>query len=296
MEMHQVRYFMAVAEALNFTRAAEKCNVSQPALTRAIQGLEDELGGPLFHRERNNTHLTELGRMMQPYLGEVWAQSQQAKARAKAFANMAEAPLAIGVMCSIGPAKLLDLFNGFRERNPGVQIHFRDASGAKLTEWLTRGELDIAIFGQPDPIDERFHALELFREKFVIGLAPDHRLCKANAIKMADLDGERYLWRTTCEFTDFMEREYESRGVKIKLAYRSDRDDWIQAMARAGLGFTFIPEFAVTVDGLQVRPLIDPEVTRVVNLVTVRGRPQTPPVGAFVREAMKWRAKPGKKA
>ena len=60
MEMHQVRYFLAVCETLNFTRAAERCNVSQPALTRGIKTLEDELGGPLFNRERNQTNLTEL--------------------------------------------------------------------------------------------------------------------------------------------------------------------------------------------------------------------------------------------
>jgi DNA-binding transcriptional LysR family regulator len=57
MEMHQVRYVLAVAEELNFTRAAEKCNVTQPSLTRAVKALEEELGGSLFHRERANTHL-----------------------------------------------------------------------------------------------------------------------------------------------------------------------------------------------------------------------------------------------
>ena len=61
MEMHQVRYFLAVAEELNFTRASEKCNVTQPSLSRAIKLLEEELGGPLFHRDREPAHLTELG-------------------------------------------------------------------------------------------------------------------------------------------------------------------------------------------------------------------------------------------
>src|SRR5215475_4446997 len=103
MEMHQIRYFLAVSEVLNFTRAAERCHVSQPALTRAIQTLEDELGGPLFHRERQNTHLTELGRMMLPYLQDVLDQSRQAKERARAFASPGSAPLALGVMCTIGP-------------------------------------------------------------------------------------------------------------------------------------------------------------------------------------------------
>jgi Bacterial regulatory helix-turn-helix protein, lysR family len=66
MEMHQVRYFLAVAQELNFSRAAEKCNVSQPSLSRAIQQLEGELGGPLFRRERHLTHVTELGEMVRP--------------------------------------------------------------------------------------------------------------------------------------------------------------------------------------------------------------------------------------
>lgn len=68
MEMHQIRYFLATARVLNFTRAADDCNVSQPSLTRAIQKLEDEFGGELFRRERSRTHLTDLGRQMLPHL------------------------------------------------------------------------------------------------------------------------------------------------------------------------------------------------------------------------------------
>ena len=79
MELHEIRYFLALSKTLNFTKAAEVCNVSQPALTRAIQKMEDELGGLLFSRERNNTHLTELGRLLEPHLTEVLARTQQAK-------------------------------------------------------------------------------------------------------------------------------------------------------------------------------------------------------------------------
>jgi DNA-binding transcriptional LysR family regulator len=67
MEMHQIRYFLAVSEFLNFRRAAEKCHVSPSALTRAIQKLEDEVGGRLFRRERNLTHLTDLGILIRPH-------------------------------------------------------------------------------------------------------------------------------------------------------------------------------------------------------------------------------------
>ena len=71
MEIHQIRYFLSVCETLNFTRAAERCNVTQPALSRAIQKLEDELGGQLFRHERSLTHLTDLGHLMRPQLEQV---------------------------------------------------------------------------------------------------------------------------------------------------------------------------------------------------------------------------------
>ena len=79
-------------------------------------------------------------------------------------------------------------------------------------------------------------------------------------------------------------------GVYVKVVLRSERDDWVQAMILAGLGFGFFPEFAVTMPGIVVKPLIEPEFVREINLVTVRGRPHSPAVGAFVRAARgyKW--------
>ena len=79
MEMHQVRYFLAVAQHLNFSRAAEECNVTQPSLSRAIQQLEAEFGGPLFHREHKFTHLTDLGQMIRPHLETIYSSAVKAK-------------------------------------------------------------------------------------------------------------------------------------------------------------------------------------------------------------------------
>src|ERR671929_250176 len=107
MEMHQIRYFLAVCDELNFTRAAEKCHVAQPSLTRAVKLLEEELGGPLFHRERANTHLSELGRMVKPYLAQVYASAEQAKRQALDFTKLKKTTLKLGVMCTIQPDELL---------------------------------------------------------------------------------------------------------------------------------------------------------------------------------------------
>ncbi|HOT81962.1 MAG TPA: LysR family transcriptional regulator [Candidatus Defluviicoccus seviourii] len=291
MELYQVKYFLAVCDLLNFTRAAERCNVSQPSLTRAIQNLEAEFGGPLFHRERQNTHLTDLGQMVRPYLEEVGQQAEAARERARQYVKLTDAPLMVGVMCTIGPGKLVPLFAEFQRSYPGVDIALRDARAEMLREMLAKGELDLAIFGQPEPPDDRFNALELFHESFVIGFGPGHPFEPLNAVRLSDLHQMRYLSRANCEFGDYMRAMCRERGIEPLRPYRSERDDWIQAMALAGLGFTFIPQFAVTIPDLITRPLIEPEVARTVHLVTVRGRPHGKAVGAFVRTAMALRGK-----
>ena len=284
MEMHQVRYFLAVCETLNFTRAAERCNVSQPALTRGIKTLEDELGGSLFNRERNQTNLTELGRLMLPHLQEVWEQQEQARQRAKGFAQLKDAPLRLGVMCSIGPTRLVPVVQSFHDRYPGIELHLMDSKCGVLQEQLINGELDVAIYALPEGIDERLHARPLFAERFMIITAPGHDFERQNAVRATDLHGRPYLSRAGCEYGPYMQSILETRGVKVTRIYRSDRDDWVQAMVLGGLGFGFFPEFSVALPGLVVRPLVEPAIERNVNLVTVRGRPHTPALAAFVKE------------
>jgi DNA-binding transcriptional LysR family regulator len=288
-EVYQVKYFLALCETLNFTRAAEKCNVAQPSLTRAIQNLEGELGGALFHRERQNTHLTELGRMMVPYLQQLSLQLEAAKKRARGLALLDEAELHLGMMCTLGPGRLMELMEKYRRGQPGVSLSLRDANGQALRRLLVAGELDLAVLALPE-MDDELHALPLFTERFLIAFAPGHPFADGNGPTVSQLHQEPYLRRTNCEFGDQFHRLLEERGVRPQCIYRSEREDWVQVMARAGLGFAILPEYSLTIDGLVTRPLADVPLSRTVNIVTVRGRPHSPAVGAFVRDAtrVKW--------
>jgi DNA-binding transcriptional LysR family regulator len=289
MELHQIRYFLALCEHLNFTRAAEKCNVSQPSLTRAIQNLEGEFGGSLFHRERQRTHLTELGRVMRPYFEQVFAQTQAAKDAARTFANLDDMSLKVGLMCTIGPAMLCGFITAFRERYPGIELQFFDAPGSRLSEKLLNGDIEVAIFGLPEGLDERLHALPLFQEHFVIACSPSHRFAAMDAVRCRDLHEERYVNRVNCEYNEYTGNILRRMGICVKIVMRSDRDDWVQAMILAGLGFGFFSEYSVTMPGVVAKPLFDPEFVRTINLVTVRGRPHSPAVGAMVRAARGYR-------
>jgi DNA-binding transcriptional LysR family regulator len=285
MEMQQVRYFLALARCLNFTRAAEMANVSQPSLTRAIQQLEAELGGPLFHRERQKTHLSELGRMMLPYFEMIQSQTQEIRAKAKAARRLEDVSLRIIAMCTIAPAIVSDLILSFARNHPGVELHVSDAEAMQVLELLAEGQFHIGLFGAPEQLDERFHSLPLFRERFVVALPPNHRLAGQNVIRVRDLNGEPYVNRSKCEYYDYATREFTELGVTTRRVFSSERDDWVQGMVKAGMGFGFFPEFGVVDPAIVTRRLVEPEFIRTIMLLTVRGRPHSPAVGAFVKEA-----------
>ncbi len=290
MEMQQIRYFTALAETLNFTRAAEISNVTQPALTRAIQNLETELGGPLFHRERSKTHLSELGRMMLPYFQGIREKTLEVKDTATAFEQLDRARLKIGIMCTIGPATISAFLMRFYKEYPEVEVDVVDMSASTLSSKLVNGELEIALFAVPGELDERFHGLPLFDERFVLVVPHDHRLTNLKIVPCKELNDEPYVNRANCEYNDVVDAEFLNRGIHTRKVFSSERDDWVIGMIRAGMGFGYFPEYSVTDQHVVVRPLVDPEFTRTTNLVTVRGRPHSPAVGAFVRQARseKW--------
>lgn len=290
MEMHQVRYFLALCEELNFTRAAERCHVAQPSLTRAIKQLEEEFGGALFHRERANTHLSELGRTLKPYLEQLYARAEDAKREAREFVRLQKTPLRLGLMCTIAPGQLLDIVAALRTRHPGIELQILDDAAQALQDRLIGGTLDIAIYALPTLAeDERLHRMALYREQFMIVTEPRHRLAMQNAIRVKDLNGEHYLSRINCEYAGPADAIFTEQHVDGPTVYESERDDWILSMAAAGLGYAFMPALCVNHPGVIARPLVEPEIWREVALVTVRGRPHSPGVGALVQEAMRTR-------
>jgi len=282
MEMHQVRYFLAVCDTLNFTRAAERCNVTQPALTRAIQKLEEELGGLLFRRERSLTHLTDLGRLMRPHLEQVLSETATAKRAAKGFLTLDGAALSLGVMCTIGPQRFMGFLAEFRARHPGIELTLTESVPPRLVELLMEGKLDVAVMAQPGPFEERFDVRPLYRERFVIAFPAGHRFEARNALSVADVDGENYLSRINCEYRDVLAELCAERGATVHRVYRSEREDWIQTMVAAGLGLCFMPEYSASHPGIVSRRVVDPAVEREVSLVTVAGRRFSPSVAAFV--------------
>src|SRR5512132_1048149 len=150
MEMHQVRYFLAVARTLNFTRAAEECHVAQPSLTRAIKLLEGELGGDLFRRERPRTMLTPLGEGMHPLLKQCYDSAQSARALAGMINDGEVGALKLAVSGGIELGMILAHVNEVRKSFKDLELKILRGSGAQLLEYLKSGDVELAVAAATD--------------------------------------------------------------------------------------------------------------------------------------------------
>jgi DNA-binding transcriptional LysR family regulator len=293
MEMHEIRYFLAACQTLNFHRAADVVHVSQPALTRAIQKLERELGGLLFHRERQHVQLTDLGRLMRSHLDEVLHRSESAKRNARSFLSLEAATLTLGVMCTIGPLRFIGCLNAFRDRHPGIEITLIEGAADHLTDLLLGGKLDIALLARPEPFDRRLKAVPVYAERFGLAFSSGHRFESRNTLRLTDVQGEPYLERINCEYGNHIDALCTGLGFEITSAYRSEREDWILAMVAAGMGVCFIAEFSASQPGVCHRIVADPHIVREVALVSVAERSPSPVISAFARAVREydWQAR-----
>ena len=294
MDIHHIRYFLAVCETLNFTRAAELCHVAQPALSRAVQQLEQDVGGPLLRRDRGKTALTELGLLMKPRLQNIISELGVVKQEAKRFLTLEKANLNLGVMCTIGPTRFAGLLVHFTAAYPGITLQIFEGIPGQLCEKLDSGQIDIALMASPQGFPDRFTVEPLYRECFVAAFPVGHRFAAMNAVPIAAIHGENYLRRLNCEYRGHLSDLADTAGAEVHLGHASEREDWIQNMVAGGLGICFIPEFSAIVPGLQTRPLIEPEVWREVSLVTIAGRAQSPAVQSLL-DALRGYPFPGTK-
>jgi DNA-binding transcriptional LysR family regulator len=285
MEMAQIRYALAVARALSFTRAAVECNVSQPALTKAIRNLESELGNPLFHRETKRVLISEFGRSMLPHLQHIADEAETARALAVNYRLIRNTPIRLGILSTIGHTWFSRLLAGFQGQFDSVEVTVQEGRNVDISRRLRDGELDLAVLNPLEKFSADFTLMHLYSERYVVAVAAGHPLATSNTVTLSALSGESYVDRLACEMREFVMSVCEDRKVNLYARFRSEREDWVQAMVLARMGFAFMPEYSITLPGLLSRPLVDPEVHREVALANMPGRPHSPAIAAFVRAA-----------
>lgn len=278
MEMHQVRYFLALSNTLNFTRAAEECNVTQPALTRSIKQLEEELGGDLIRRERNHSHLTELGRRMLPLLQQCYEAANSAKNLAKAVRGNEVAPLAVMISNSINIELAMTAFAELFSACQGIRLRIRRGSPEAVFEALKAGDVEVALAGLLDEDWERLDCWPLFTEKMELAVSQDHRLGRDGIEEVAvnELSNEPLIHRVACEFAEELSRCLASGGAAAVSTHEVETDHDLLALIEASNGMGFVSTTSPRSSATRRVRLSDLALSRTVAVYGVAGRHRSP--------------------
>ena len=284
MEMHQVRYFLAVARELNFTRAAESCHVAQPSLTRAIKQLEDELGGDLFRRERNLSHLTDLGQRMLPILQQCFDSAMAAKSVAQSIKSGAVTPLSIALSVTVNIVLLISFITELLRAFPGLELRFYRGTNGEIAELLKKGEAEVAIAGPFDGSWDRLDVWPLFSEPYLLVVSKEHRLATARGpVAPQELAKERYLCRSNCEHAPELQAFLEQAGGKPSSKHNVWTENDLIALLGANMGVGIAPRSSVwsntteqlTVDGLALE--------RTIHVYGVSGRQRSMAASTLIK-------------
>ena len=286
MEMHQLRYVVAVARTRSFSRAAERCHVSQPSLSQQIQKLEQELGARLFDRMKREVKLTSHGQSFLPRAVRILEEADAAMREVADARSLLRGTVTVGVLPTIAPYLLPSAMATFTENFPGVEIVVQEDTTARLLNLALACEIDFAL-ASPPIRDQRLESKALFSEELVLALPPGHPLTRKRIVSANDLEGEQLivLKEGHCladQVLGFCDRQ----GLHHRISFRSAQLETIQALVRAGLGISLIPAMAAQRDrktAPDYRSLRSPKPSRQIIVVWPRQRPPGRAASEFLK-------------
>jgi DNA-binding transcriptional LysR family regulator len=275
MEMHQIRYFLAVARTLNFTRAADECNVTQPSLTRAIKQLEAELGGDLFRRERPAAQLTELGTRMHPLLKQCYDAASSARSLASTFKHGNIGTLRIAISESVDLTLLMPHLEQLRRLFSNLEFKLLRGDSEKIGCYLKKGDAELAIATEIAAEWDRFDHWPLFTEPFRLILNERNPLTEKSSVLLGDLRDSEFLSSGFCEYAERLRDALRSREVDADRCHEISTQLDLVKLLEADIGVALAAGSTSFPSTLKCLPIDDLDVRRNVQLYGVAGRERT---------------------
>jgi len=275
MELHQLRYFCAIADTGSFSRAAQQSHVSQPSLSQQIGKLEDELGARLFDRLGRSVRLTELGRAFLPRARTVLRDLEAARSDVVERKTSIAGTVCVGVIPTIGPYFLPAVLASFSRKFPQAHVTVVEEITPLLLERLRAGSMDIAIVALPLQVRGlEFQSFPLIEEKLYAVLPKQHPLAKRRAVALGELHNDPFLLlRDGHCFRETAVAACKRARLQPKIIFESGQFSSILSMVSAGLGVSIIPAMALEKRrGCCFVALGDERAARTIGAVTLNGR------------------------
>jgi LysR family transcriptional regulator, hydrogen peroxide-inducible genes activator len=244
MEIHQLRYFCAVARTGSFTKAALREGVAQPSLSQQILRLEQDLGSKLFDRLGRGVKLTEFGRALLPQATEILRQLNSARASMENLRLGVVGRLAIGCIPTITPYFLAPHLGKFVQKYPEVELRLMEDITPNLVDLLQSGEIDVAVVSPPVKSPD-IVCSDLFREPVVVAVGKGHRLAHEASVSLPDLRDERLLLLKEGHcFRDNALTLCNRGGLQFLSIFETNQFSSILPLVSAGFGISLVPQMA----------------------------------------------------
>jgi DNA-binding transcriptional LysR family regulator len=244
MHLDQLKYFLAVAETSSFTKASERLFISQPSLSVAIQKLEADVGAKLFERGKKIILLTSAGKHFLNKAKTILKEYESVKYELQFnFSNCKI--LKLGLLQTLPVVSITKLISQFLILHQNVVIEQFSGNIMELSNWLERGEIDLAITVLREHKNtSRSHIL--FQENYSLAVAENHHLAKKVSVSLAELNTHPYIDRIGCEIRDDLQRLFVTRGIYPPAVYRTGDDEWSKALVATGIGVAVMPSQSST--------------------------------------------------
>ena len=285
MELQQIRYFLALCDRGSFTRAADQCAITQPALTRAIKKLEDELGGTLFERDASGTQLTRFGRSVRPFLEQTLRAADAAQVKARSFLRSDANQLRLGVAPTMPPSLLMRPLCEIRRKIAEFGLELTQSDVATILQQLEDGDLEVAIVPSGARLSDRVHQWPLFEQYACLAVPEGHALASLPEVPLEALDGEVWIEQADSPLSQAFMEHCEEHGVQLMVRHRATSDDQVQHLVSAGFGCALMSSHASIVAGVVIRQIQGFEDRHAIVLAALAGRPFNKVSEVFVRMA-----------
>lgn len=295
MELRQLAYLVAVAEAGSFTRAAERLHVAQPGVSAQIRKLEAELGEALLDRSGGRVRPTAVGAAVLPYARAALDAVAGARGAVEELAGLVRGRVAIGVVTAGSGVDLAELLAAFHRRHPGVEVTLTEGRSAQLAEALRAGELDvglIAVAGEAPP-GLAVHVID--DQPLVAAVMPSHPLARRRSVPLAALaDHPLIATARGTGMRTLLERACAAAGVRLRVALEAGDPNLLARLAARGLGVAILPRALAEAHGPALRavPLDGPPLRGAIALAWRATAPLSPAARAFVAHARSTLAPP----
>jgi LysR family transcriptional regulator, transcription activator of glutamate synthase operon len=286
MELRQLRYLVALAEELNFTRAAEREHVAQPALSQQIRRLEEEVGLALVERTTRHVALTDAGEVLVVRARRVLAELEAAGTELQALRGMDTGHVTIGAMHTMGPIDLSLPLALFHDLHPGVGLTVREQSSEEMAEMLRVDEIDLAFLSVTERVESHGLGLhQLVSEELVVLLPLVHPLSGRAEVRMAELADEQFIsFRAGARLRELLFAAGREAGFEPRVTLESNESQRIRRLVARGLGVAILPRSDAERPGAEVAVarLVAPSLRRDITLAWREGRRLAPAASAFL--------------